>query len=64
MILRQPIGDGLETEAGVAFEPGFDVGEAYEARVDVLSDEESDVDVGETEEFGEFEHGVHWALEG
>lgn len=63
MILRQPIGDCLKTEPGVTLESRLNISEANKTGVDVFSDKESDVDVGETEEFSEFEHGVNWALE-
>lgn len=63
MIFRQPIGDGLKTEPGVALESRLDVGEADKTGVDVFGDEESDVYVGETEQLSEFEHGVNGALE-
>lgn len=64
MVVGQAVGDGLESEPGVSGEPGEDVGVAEEAAVTEFGEEESDVDGGEGEEFGELEHGVYMTLDG
>lgn len=56
MIVRQPVGDGGDSETGVSRESRLDVGVAAETSVGVVGEEHGDVEVGEAEEFGEFEH--------
>nr|GLL27976.1 transcription factor PCF7-like [Ipomoea trifida] len=64
LVLGEAVGDGLETEAGVAAaEMGAEVGVAEEAFVVVEGVDEGDVEAAEAEKLGEVEHGSYVALE-
>ncbi|KAH7839567.1 hypothetical protein Vadar_005834 [Vaccinium darrowii] len=52
LVLRQPVGDGLEPEPGVPFEMGVDVAVAFESVVGLVRDEEGDVEASLAEKLG------------
>jgi hypothetical protein len=63
VVVRQAVGDGLETELGVGGETGLYGRVLEETAVVVLGVEEGDVDVaGDAEEFGELQHAFDGAL--
>ena len=64
MLHGQPIGYGLKPKAGIAGEPGLNIGVREEAAVGVEAVEEGHFDAGEAKKFGEFEHGVDVSLDG
>lgn len=62
MVRGKPIRYCLETEAGIAAEPGLNIGVKEEAVLVIVGVEEGDVEADDGEKFGEFEHGVDVAL--
>lgn len=46
VVFGKAIGDGVQTETGIATEMGLDVGESEETTADVVGDQEGDVESG------------------